>query len=280
MRYISIILFILYSSLATASQVLVTVDGKAITSTDVNKRIEALQLVNPQVSPNEEMRKQILNNLISEELFDKEAKRLKISVTEEEIIKHFKEIAHDNSIPADVVEKLINNQSLHNQVQSQITWNKLVGAVLYSKVKVSNAEIREEQKVRKGEIKEVTFKQIVFDSFDTVKIEKLYQAQDCEHLDILAKEVGFSAPSKNTLLLSELNPTLQSIIKGLPENKLSAVIDLSKYKQVIMICNKKIINNPKNTQQIRLELSNRKVNAEAQKYLAELKKRTYIEYMN
>ena len=280
MRYISIILFILYSSLATASQVLVIVDGKPITSIDVNKRIEALQLVNPQVSPNEDMRRHILNNLISEELFDNEAKRLKISVTEDEIKKHFEEIAHDNSISGTMVEKLINNQSLHKQVQSQITWNKLVGAVLYSKVKVSNAEIREEQKVRKGEIKEVTFKQIIFDSFDIVKIEKLYQAQDCEHLDILAKESGFSKPSKNTLLLSELNYTLQSIIKAIPENKLSAVIDLSKYKQVIMVCNKIIINNPKNTQQIRSELSNRKVNAEAQKYLAELKKRTYIEYIN
>lgn len=280
MRYISIILFILYSSFALASHVLVVVDGKAITSTDVDKRIEALQLVNSQVTPDENMRMYILNNLVSEELFDNEAKRLKVFVTEDEIKKHFKEIANDNSISENIAENLVKNKSLYKQVQSQITWNKLVGMVLYSKVKVSNAEIREEQKVRKGEIKEVTFKQIIFDSFDIVKIENLRQAQDCEHLDILAKENGFTKPSKNTLLLSELNPTLQSIIKGLQENKLSAVIDLSKYKQVVMVCSKQIINNPKNIQQIRLELSNRKVNAEAQKYLAELKKRTYIEYMN
>ena len=79
-------------------------------------------------------------------------------------------------------------------------------------------------------------------------------------------------------MLSELNQELQAIIRMLPENRLSEVLDFQNQKQVIMVCKKNIINNNQDSKLIRQELSNRKINAEAQKYLAELKKRIYIEY--
>ncbi len=281
MRYIYKILIILWSNYALASQVLVVVDGKAITSVDVEKRIEALQLANPAIVSDDHMRRHILNNLISEELFHDEAKRLKVKVSEEEVKQQFAEVAKDNKITDNMLDTLMKNSSLYKQVESQVLWNKLVSLVLYNKVKVSNSEIREEQKVRKGEVREVVFKQIVFDSFDTQKVEKLQiEAQSCEHLDKLAIDNGFNKPSKNTILLAELNPQLQDIIKVIPENRLSEVINIGQHKQVIMVCSKNILNNPQDVQQIRYELTNRKINAEAQKYLAELKKRVYIEYMS
>lgn len=281
MRYIYLILIALWSSYALASHVLVIVDGKAITANDVEKRIEAIRLANPEVENSPEMRGYILNNLISEELFHHEAKRLKISVDQEEIKQHFKEVAEEHHLSASALTVLENNQSLHDQVESQILWNKLVTTVLYNKIKVSNAEIREEQKVRKGSIKDVTFKQILFNNYDNQKVEKLrLEAHNCEQLNQLAKENGFSIPSKNTILFSELNPELQAIIKTIPENHLSEVINYQNVKQVIMVCNKNVVNDPKDVQRIRQELTNRKINAEAQKYLAELKKRTCIEYIH
>jgi len=279
MRYIYLSFFILWANLALAAQVLVVVDGKAITSVDVSKRIEALQIANPELIPDNNTRTHVLNNLVSEELFHNEAKRLKVTVTDDEIKEHFKAVAQDHNFPTQILGKLQANQSLRMQVESQMMWNKLIGLVLYSKIKVSDAEIRDEQKVRKGEIREVDFKQITFDSFDSTKIEKLQiEAQDCQHLDNLAVENGFRKPYHNRLLLAELNPDLQSIIRILPENKLSEVLNFQNQKQVIMVCSKNIINNPQDVQLIRRELINRKINAEAQKYLAELKKRVYIEY--
>ena len=281
MNYIYSILLILVSNLALAAQVLVVVDGKAITSIDVAKRIEALQLANPQLQADENMRRHLLNNLISEELFHNEAKRLKVSVSEEEMKSQFEATQKDHNFSDALMQKLIKNESLRKQVESQLIWNKLVGLVLYSKIKVSDAEVRDEQKVRKGEIREVDFKQIIFDSFDSTKIEQLQiQAQDCKHLDQLAKENGFRTPYHNKLLLSELNPELQAIIKTIPENRVSEVLSFNKQQQVIMVCSKNVINNPQDTVRIRQELGNRKINAEAQKYLAELKKRIYVEYMN
>ena len=173
MHYIYTVLFILWSNFALASHALVVVDGKAITSMDVSKRIEALKLANPEISPDDGMKRHILNNLISEELFHNEAKRLKVSVTKKEIEDHFKEISQNHGFSKDMLLRLSSNESLRKQVESQILWNKLIGLVLYNKIKVSDAEVRDEQKIRKGEIREVTFKQIVFDSFDSDKIRKI-----------------------------------------------------------------------------------------------------------
>ena len=281
MRYIYLIFFALLANLALAdAKVLVLVDGKAITSIDVDKRIEALRLANPTFSLDDSMRQRILTNLVSEELFHNEAKRLKISVSDEEITDHFKNLQKEHGFSEAQTKLLLNNQSLWKQARSQVLWSKLIGIVFYNKIKVSDAEIRDEQKVRTGEIREVTFKQIIFENFDQEKATKLHAATNCQILDQLSKEYGLGKPSQNTLLLAELNPELQSVIRMLPLNQVSETLNFQNKKQLIMVCNKDIINNPQNTQEIRQELSTRKINAEAQKYLAELKKRVYIEYID
>ena len=117
MRFIYIILFIFSTNLALAAQVLVAVDGEAITSIDVNKRIEALQIANPELMPDDNMRKHVLNNLISEELFHNEGKRLKVKVSEEEILDQFQAIAKDNQLPSGILNKLMTNASLRAQLE-------------------------------------------------------------------------------------------------------------------------------------------------------------------
>ncbi len=283
MRYLHSLLFvlcILWTNFSLAAQVLVIVDGKAITSVDVNKRIEALQLANPSLESNENVRAQILNNLVSEELFHNEAARLKVSISNGEIKDYFYHKQKESNYTDGQTKLLMENKSLWKQVESQLLWSKLVSLVFHNKTKVSDAEIRDEQKVRKGYIREVTFKQITSKNFDIEQVKKLaLAAKDCQSLDSLAKEYGFGRPYSNTLLLEELNPELQSIIRVIPENQLSNILAFHSQKQLIMVCHKNVINNPQDIHEIRQELNSRKINAEAQKYLAELKKRICVEYV-
>ena len=280
MRYIYSIFFILLANISLATQVLVLVDGKAITTVDVEKRIEALQLATPTLINDINLKRKTLNMLISEELFHNEAKRLKMSVSEEEIKSHFKSLQRDFNFTEAQTESLMKNKSLWKQVESQMLWNKLVSAVFYSKVKVSDAEVQEEQKIRQAEIKEVTFKQVLFRALDENKIDKIRaEATDCNHLDASTKAQNLQKPYQVTLPFADLNPELQTIVKNLPLNKLSDILNLNGQKQAIMICNKVLIDKPQDTHQIRQELGSRKINAEAQKYLAELKKRIYVEYV-
>jgi hypothetical protein len=280
-RYILIIYLLVIANIANASHVLALVDGKAITSTDIDKRIEAVKLMSPDVAVDNNLKIQILNNLISEELFNNEAKRLKISITSEEVDNHIKGMQQDFKFSENQTKALMQNKSIRKQFESQLLWSKLVSAVFYSKVKVSDAEVQEEQKLRENLIKEVTFKQILFRDFEQDKIELIRkEATDCNNLDQVTRATGLSRPYSNTLLFTDLNTDLQIIIRGLSVNKLSAPFTLNNQLQVMMLCSKNITQITQNAHQIRQELGTHKINAEAQKYLAELKKRIYVEYVS
>ena len=279
MRYLSIIL-ILWANISFASQVLVIVGDEAITDLDVEKRVEAIRLTNPNVPVDNNVRKQILNSLLSEKLFINEAKRLKISVSDEEVMGRFKNLQADYNLSDAHTKNFINNKSLWQQVYGQLLTHKLINIIFYNKVKASDAEIREEQKVKKGDIKEVTFKQIIFDVADLEKVNKLREeSTNCQNFEQYAQELGFSKPSQNTLPLMDLNHELQALVRNTNSHKLSEVSDFNRRKQAIMVCHKNILNDPQNIDEIKQDIIARKINAEAQKYLAELKKRTYIEYI-
>ena len=59
-RYILIIYLLVIANIANASHVLALVDGKAITSTDIDKRIEAVKLMSPDVAVDNNLKIQIL----------------------------------------------------------------------------------------------------------------------------------------------------------------------------------------------------------------------------
>lgn len=278
MRSIVFLLLVL-SNCALASQVLVVVDGKAITSVDFDKRVEALRIANPSLEITPSLSNVILNNLVSEELFRNEAKRLKFSVSEEEVKSNFKTMQLDYGLSDELLNKLVKNNSFYQQVESQTLWHKLIGAVLYNKVKVSDAEIRDEQMVWKAVIREVTFKQVILGEGAGEKLVALREeSADCTKLDAASMSLGFYKPYTTKIAYADLSSQLQEIIRDLPENQLSQSFLINGQNIALMVCNKEVLNNPKDINKIRQELSNRKINAEAQKYLAELKKRVYIEY--
>lgn len=280
MRIIIFVILLFFSHSAFASQVLVNVGGRAISDMDVEKRIEALKLANPDFIANNDVRRGVLAKLINEELCNNEARRLNLKAPKEEVLERFEEIAKSGGFSKERMNQLIQNKSLYEQVENQVLWNNLVSSFLAHKVKVSNAEIREEQKIRKGTIREVTFKHIIFSSIDQMRLEEMrIEAQSCDSLNEIARKNNLPNPQKISVLIDDLNPELQSVIKTLPENRLSDIIKSGNQNQLIMVCYKNILNNPSDVKQIKAELSNRKINAEAQKYLAELKKRILIEYI-
>lgn len=278
MRYIFLAILFFCSNVTLATQVLVVVGGNAITTVDVDQRIEALKLANPNIIDNEEYRTQVLSELINEELFCNEANRLSISVPKEELNGHFNNLQRRYNFSDSQTKVFSSNKSLRKQVESQLMWNKLIEAVFSNKIKVSDAEVRDEQKIKTTEVKEVTFKQIIFANSEVEKAKKI-NATNCDQFEIEAKKAGLNTPYKNILLMSDLNPELQSVMKILPINKVSDILNFNDQKQIIMICNKNVIQNNRTTQSISQELSNRKINAEAQKYLGELRKRICIEHI-
>lgn len=273
-----LIFLFLFSNIADASQVLISVDGIAITSADLDNRINAIKLLSPDISNTKETRKQVLNSLVNEELFRNEAKRLKINISQNEVDEQFKVIKQEFAISETIYKTIINNKSLRKQIESQILWNRLVSLVLSHRIKVSDAEIREEQKVRKPIILSVGFKQIIFTNDQLNKIEEIKLiAKDCKNLDKILMQHSVSRAVFYQLAYAELNPELQSIVPSIPVNGFSKNLNFGNKQQLIMICNKEVTNETRNFQQIKQELSERKIHSEAQKYLQELHRRVYID---
>lgn len=276
-RLITIILIVLTSKLAFAAKVLAIVGGVAITSGDVDKRIEALKIANPNIVANDVYRKQILDELINEELFHSEADRLDFHISEHEINEHFKEIKQKYNIPDAEFNKLIKNESLRNQVESQILWNRMVSNIYHNRIKVSKEEIEDEKKIKSVQIKTVTFKQLIY-PISLQKEASSIKARNCAEFDVSASKVGFEKPKTNTVFFKDLNSNFQSLINNLADNTLSFAHGNEEYKQLIMVCSRQIEEKNKNEKEIEAALSNRKMNAEAQKYLNELRRRICVEY--
>ena len=66
MRYIFLTILLLLSNITFAAEVLVVVGGNAITTVDVDQRIEALKLANPRINNSKEYRAQVLDELVNE----------------------------------------------------------------------------------------------------------------------------------------------------------------------------------------------------------------------
>ena len=276
-NFLQILFILFYAKIALAVKVLAIVGGVAITDVDVEKRVEALKIANPGIVANDAYKKRILDELINEELFRNEAQRLNFMISEQEVNSQFKQIQQSFSIPESEINQLSKNQSLRRQVESQLLWNKMVNNIYLNRIKVSKQEIEDEKKIKKLKLKSISFKQLVY-PISLQKEASQIRASNCSEFDLSAAKQGFAKPALNNVLFSDLNANFQSLIKGLADNTLSPVKGNEEYNQLIMVCSRQWEETTSNEKEIEAALSNRKMNAEAQKYLNELRRRICVQY--
>lgn len=125
------------------------VNDDAISMTDVNDRIK-LVMASSGLPNNPEIRAkimpQVVEGLIEEQLKMQEAKRNKIEISDEEIQDGLKIIAEQNKFAPEQFTGLLKKagiaqQTLLNQIEAQLAWNKYVKDVLRSRVDVSETDV-------------------------------------------------------------------------------------------------------------------------------------------
>lgn len=125
------------------------VNEDAITASDVNDRMDMI-IISSGLKNSDEIRKklapQIIEGLIEEQLQMQEARRLEITVPDEEIQQGLNTIAQQNNIPVEKFEEVlrqsrINIMTVRNQVRAQISWNKVVQQRLRPSVNVTDSDI-------------------------------------------------------------------------------------------------------------------------------------------
>jgi peptidyl-prolyl cis-trans isomerase SurA len=132
----------------TGTGIAAVVNDGVITTTDLEQRLR-LAILSSGLPDNAEVRAhflpQILRSLIDEQLQTQEAKRLDLSVSQDEINQALEHIAHDNNIPGDMLQFVASHgaspAAMTAQVKDGLLWNKVVQRELRPKVEIGDDEI-------------------------------------------------------------------------------------------------------------------------------------------
>ena len=126
------------------------VNGEVITQTDIDQRVALLAIANGGKIPAnelEQLRQQVLRNLIDETLQIQAAKAAEITVTEADIDKTVKRVAGNvNQTPEQMTDYLKANgssiRSIRRQILGEISWRRLQSAKIESGVSVGDDEVK------------------------------------------------------------------------------------------------------------------------------------------
>jgi peptidyl-prolyl cis-trans isomerase SurA len=152
--FVSVCLGVLVQPMAVSAApmletIAAVVNEDAITASDVNDRMDMI-IVSSGLKNSDEIRKklapQIIEGLIEEQLQMQEARRLEITVPDDEIQMGLNTIAQQNNIPVEKFEEVlrqsrINIMTVRNQVRAQLSWNKVVQQKLRPSVNVTDSDI-------------------------------------------------------------------------------------------------------------------------------------------
>ena len=136
------------SASGSDARIAAVVNDNVISSSDINDRIK-LAMMSSNLPDNLEIRQkllpQILRGLIDEQLEMQEAKRLDITVSNEDIDQALKRIAEENKIPVDMKTYISEHggspDALVQQVRAGISWNRVVTRELRPRVDVGDDEV-------------------------------------------------------------------------------------------------------------------------------------------
>lgn len=126
------------------------VNGQVITQTDVEHRLALLAISNGGTLPSDQidqLRQQVLRNLIDETLQIQAAKAADITVNDKDIAKMIERVAANvQQTPAQLEHYLkVNGSSINSirrQVEGEIAWNRLLRAKIESTVSVGDDEVK------------------------------------------------------------------------------------------------------------------------------------------
>src|SRR5262249_35774479 len=153
-RIATALFLILVGASAAAAQetrIAAIVNDDMISLGDLEARVQ-LVLLSSQMPDNQQVRQratpQVLRTLIDEKLEVQEAKKLNITVSDDEINKAYERIEQQNNMAKGALEKALSahgipRSTLTDQLKSSLMWNKLVEQKIGPTVSISDEEVRD-----------------------------------------------------------------------------------------------------------------------------------------
>ena len=153
-HFAAALVLVLVGAITAAAQetrIAAIVNDDMISLGDLEARVQ-LVLMSSQMPDNQQVRQratpQVLRTLIDEKLEVQEAKKLNITVNEDEINKSLDRIEQQNNMAKGGLEKMLETHSiprstLMDQIRSSLMWNKLVEQKIGPTVSISDEEVKD-----------------------------------------------------------------------------------------------------------------------------------------
>ena len=281
----------------TGFKIMAVINGEIVTNKDLQERANLFALTTG-ISINDKNKKMIadkvLQNTIDEKIKLQEAKNIGVSVSERDIREAYLNFEKSNGMPAGKFKDILKEYKVSpkvfmKQIETNLTWNKLVVTRLSHQVDVSDREVEDEYRRIKKDMN--TPKYMVS--------EIVIKRKDAEHIselvDILRKDERFalyaaqfsqsaSAPSGGKIgwvAPGQLAKPLDDAIRKLKEGEVSAAIA---YRADYYIFKLDKIYNPKlnkqklpTNEEVRTFIQNRKTEELANKYIRDLRNKAVVE---
>ena len=286
-----------YNLFGSGYKIAALVNGEMVSNKDLQERANLLSLTTGiQVNArNKKMiSERVMQNVIDEKIKLQEAQKQNVHVSDEEIQEAYRNFERSNGIPRGKFQRVLNEYHVSKevfltQIRANLLWNKLVARRLGSNVDVSVREVEEEfDRIKKDmETPKYMVSEIVIKRKDGDHIEEL--------VDILRKDPRFelyaaqfsqsaSAPSGGKLgwiSPGQLAKPLDNVVRNLGVGKVSNAV---LYRNEYYIFKMDKIYNPKQNkkdmpkeEEVRAFIKNRKTDAQANKYIRDLRNRAVVE---
>lgn len=136
---------------AEINRIAAVVNDEAITVLDLQMRVRLAQVTSnipdtPEVR--QRLASQVLRKMIEERLMVQEGKRLKVSVTKDEVVKHVALVEKQNRMPEGNLERVLKQAGLpmsvlYRQIEADLSWVKVLRQGMAGQVKISEDEVKD-----------------------------------------------------------------------------------------------------------------------------------------
>jgi peptidyl-prolyl cis-trans isomerase SurA len=280
-----------------SAQVIALVSGEPITSLDVTHRTRLLTLINQGRTPD---RKAVIEELIDERLKLREAQKFGAVPSDSEVDSAFANVASRARLNPDQFAQMLSAQgsdarSFKSRLRADIAWNGLVRARYKVVAQVGDKDVAQALSARNqtppGKVIEYTLRPVVFvvprgaseAVYETRRREaEAFRAkfQGCQEGVTAARdlrEVVVRAPVRKTS--ADLPPQLRDLFANTPDGKAVGPDRTQAGIELVGVCSRREVAGQTAMQnEIRQELVSERLQSQAQRYIAELRRAALIEY--
>ena len=250
-------IFIFYNNLyATQIEILAKINNQIITNLDLEYRLSlAIEISNipNEVKFRKQIRQQILNLLIDENLKIQEAERYGILITSAEVYSEINRLEQRLKIPKDSLinnfkKKNIPEIAIYNQIRGQLLWNKVISFRIANNISISNKQIEEalQNFVKSSGEVEYNISEIYISSSSNLenssedKVYSIYNKVNSSNFAILAQQFSDGALNINNWYReSALNPEVIKTIENLQIGNISKPIKTNSGLHIFLLNDKR-----------------------------------------